>query len=147
MTEAAEQLEARRLRLDLEVPTSCRRTGLRSRDLRLGHAATTRDGGPFPFAVLTEQLFDLEHRDLGSRLLPGRQSRPIGSFRMKAEIPERSSPGRKCFGYKTWKTICFLPPVIRSSTMSKVRKWDGDRTFAGTRGNDGVAPFTVVRGV
>jgi len=24
--------------------------------------------------------------------------------------------------------------------MSKVRKWDGEGTFAGSRGNDGVAP-------
>ena len=26
-------------------------------------------------------------------------------------------------------------------TMSKVRKWDGEGTFAGTRDNDGVAPI------
>jgi len=39
----------------------------------------------------------------------------------------------------------FLAPVIRSSTMSKVRKWDGERTFAGTRGNDRVAPSTDLR--
>jgi len=33
------------------VKTSRRRTGSGSRDPRLGQAATTRDGGPFPFAV------------------------------------------------------------------------------------------------
>ena len=29
--------------------------------------------------------------------------------------------------------------------MSKVCKWDGEETFAGTRGNDGVAPFPAIR--
>jgi hypothetical protein len=29
-------------------------------------------------------------------------------------------------------------------TMSKVRKWDGEGTFAGTRDNDGVAPIAAV---
>jgi hypothetical protein len=30
-------------------------------------------------------------------------------------------------------------------TMSNVRKWDGEGTFAGSRGNDGVAPVPAVR--
>jgi len=29
--------------------------------------------------------------------------------------------------------------------MSKVRKWDGEGTFAGSRGNDGVATVSAVR--
>ena len=30
--------------------------------------------------------------------------------------------------------------------MTKVGKWDGEGTFAGTHGNDGVAPTAVIRG-
>jgi len=29
-------------------------------------------------------------------------------------------------------------------TTSKVRKWDGEGTFAGTRDNDGVAPIAAI---
>jgi hypothetical protein len=29
--------------------------------------------------------------------------------------------------------------------MSKVRKWDGEGTFAGTRGNDGLRPESAAR--